>query len=45
MTYKDEILATDILLARTGTSELRDAYLPDENERIKQYTESFILNF
>lgn len=45
MTYKDKILATDILLARTGTSELRDAYLPDENERIKQYTESFILNF
>ena len=45
MTYKDEILATDILLARTGTGEFRDAYLPDENERIKQYTESFILNF
>lgn len=45
MTYKDQILATNVLLSRTGTQEFRDAYLPDENERVKQYTESFILNF
>lgn len=45
MTYKDQILATDVLLSRTGTQEFRDGYLPDENERVKQYTQSFILNF
>lgn len=45
MTYKDQILATEILLDRTGTTEYRDAYIPDANEQIKQYTETFILNF
>lgn len=45
MTHKIAIENLDIILDRTGTPAFKDSYLPDTNEKLKQYTESHILNF
>ena len=45
MTFKTRIEDLYIILDRTGTDAFKDSYLPDTNEKLKQYTESHILNF